>query len=850
MFRYISFLSVLTFLCLYTVSVQAQQDGSYEQTIADNNQLLENEEERPVAYLKLARIYSSEDFSAYNPDTAYTMIREAQRAIRKLKDKKQEKLEKQGLGRSAMRKLRKEIQLKGLAYNLKRGTRHAMTFYIDHYSRLPHELEDSAQIAYLKFHYEELKLDNNYEQLKNFANSRREDLEEYLPEVVPELEAAIFEAYFKDRDSTDINNLLLLLRDYPAVANRVDQALSEAVIQLPLITKIESEIRGIDRRKLPKTIKVIYLYHFYTGEWGDLIGFQNRYPEYAESFDSQRAITLAKMAPDLELGYTDDRYEAYENYIRLAAPVHKAYQALQKMIRRDIEEKRWSAAVKTVEQFAPAFGENDPRITHLLEILQRADENIVPVSLGEIVNSYDGEYAPVISADGQQLYFCRNIDNNEEIYVSEKKNEQWDTPIAIEELNTLENHEAPLALSTDGSTLMMYDNGIVEYTNKGPNGWTKPQHFFIGEREPEWQGVTTFSEDQQVAILAAKTINIIGPRNEDNIDLFVSYKQEDGSWGTPINLGPKLNTPFEDRCPFLHPDQRTLYFSSSGHGGLGQLDVFITRRIGDGWEEWSEPINLGKEINFPGYDWGYRISTDGKLAYFSTSHPYRKEELYQVEVPERFRPQPVSTISGRISGLDGAAINPRLQIEDLTTGEIIKEVIPDPVTGDFIITLPSGILYSYTITGEGLYPISNNLDLRGKETIVKLTEDIEVPTIEQIQEGGLILPIKNLFFDTDKHQIKSASYSSLNRLAELVENYNLQVEIAGHTDNVGTANYNKTLSQNRADAARTYLIDQGVDASQISAVGYGLTQPVATNKTDLGRAQNRRVEIRFKKAGG
>ena len=850
MFRYISLLSFLAFLCSYTVSVQAQQNGSYEQTIAENNQLLEDEEKRPVAYLQLARVYSSEDFSAYNPDTAYTMIREAQRAIRKLKDNKQEKLEKQGLGRSAMRKLRKEIQYKGLAYNLKRGTRHAMTFYIDHYSRLPHELEDSAQIAYLKFHYEEIKLDNNYVQLKNFANTRREDLEEYLPEVIPALEAAIFDAYFKNRDSTDINNLLLLLRDYPAVASRVDQALSKAVVQMPLITKIESEIRGIDRRKLPNTIKVIYLYHFYTGEWGDLIGFQNRYPEYAESFDVQRAITLAKMAPDLELGYTDDRYEEYENYIRLAAPVHKAYQALQKMIRGDIEEKRWSAAAKTVEQFAPAFGENDSRITHLLEILQRADENIIPVSLGEIVNSYDGEYAPVISADGQQLYFCRNIDNNEEIYVSEKKNAQWDTPIAIEELNTLENHEAPLALSTDGSTLMMYDNGIVEYTNKGPNGWTKPQHFFIGEREPEWQGVTTFSEDQQIAILAAKTINIIGPRNEDNIDLFVSYKQEDGSWGAPINLGTQLNTPFEDRCPFLHPDQRTLYFSSSGHGGLGQLDVFITRRIGDGWEEWSEPINLGKEINFPGYDWGYRISTDGKLAYFSTSHPYRKEELYQVEVPERFRPQPVSTISGRISGLDGAAINPRLQIEDLTTGEIIKEVIPDPSTGDFIITLPSGILYSYTITGEGLYPISNNLDLRAKETIVKLTEDIEVPTIEQIQEGGLILPIKNLFFDTDKHQIKSASYSSLNRLAKLVKNYNLQVEIAGHTDDVGTATYNKTLSQNRADAARTYLINQGVDASQISAVGYGLTQPVATNKTDLGRAQNRRVEIRFKKVGG
>ena len=290
---------------------------------------------------------------------------------------------------------------------------------------------------------------------------------------------------------------------------------------------------------------------------------------------------------------------------------------------------------------------------------------------------------------------------------------------------------------------------------------------------------------------------------------------------------------------------RTMYFSSSGHGGIGNLDVYMTTRIGDGWDKWTTPVNLGKEINSYAHDWGYRISTDGATAYFSIGTYNNREDIYQVEVPERFRPDPVSTISGLVTGLDGQPINATLIIEDLTTDEKIKEVQPDPETGRYIITLPAGRLYSYTIAGKNLYPISNNIDLRTNEQGIAIQEQIKVPTLGQIQNGGLVLPLKNLFFDTDKYEIKSISHKELNRLTNLIKKYKLIVEIAGHTDNVGTPEYNRALSQSRADAARTYLIEQGISPEQIIATGYGMEQPVATNETEAGRAQNRRVEIRF-----
>ncbi|MCB0554825.1 MAG: OmpA family protein [Phaeodactylibacter sp.] len=827
-------------------ALQQIESADYESAEAGLRAALERAPEAADAHFGLARLYGEPGYARYNPDTAYTFLRNAQRYYRKLSKGRQKKLDQQEMGAGAMRSLKSELREKGLEFALEKGRSEALLQYMEHYKRLNQESESRAMAAFLALRLEELQQLGRYDSLKNFALVRESDLREYQPELMPALQDAIFAAFFSERDSTRLEDLFVLLKDYPPAARRLDAPLSAALWKKPLITRAEGFMRGADHRYLPRTIEAVYYYHFITGEWSDLVGFQNRYPEYVDSFNLPRAFTVARLAPDLKIGYTDDRKEAYEHYIELAAPVQKAFTALQQLIARDLEAERWEDAIATVERFSPYFGEEDPRVLGLKEILQRPLEGLEPLSLGEAVNTYLGEYSPVVSADGQRLLFCRNQGNNEDIYMAERQEQGWGEAMAVEALNTTESHEAPLALSADGTTLLMYDGGIVKFTNKTREGWSAPRNFFSEANTPDWQGTTAFAANREAVILAARTFDVVGARNDDNIDLFVSFRQPDGSWGAPVNLGPTLNTPFEDRSPFLHPDMRTLYFSSSGHGGLGKLDVFVTTRIGDGWLDWTPPVNLGKEINGPGNDWGYRITTDGATAYFSGGVFGGKEDLFQVGVPEKLRPQPVSTISGRLAGLNGRPVAATIVLADLNTGEEVGIAEPDPETGAYFITLPSGKLYSYTIRGEGMYPTSNNIDLRESTTGIAVKENITVPTIREIQEGGITLSLKNLFFDTDQYNIRPESYTELNRLAALVKTYGLTVEIAGHTDNVGTPAYNLELSQNRAKAARSYLLAQGCAPEQVTARGYGLSQPIADNDSEEGRAQNRRVEIRFR----
>jgi outer membrane protein OmpA-like peptidoglycan-associated protein len=830
---------------------QAPSQPALGRSLSEYQQVLRSNapegEEATTAAFGLASIYANTDFERYNPDTAYTYLRDGQRQFRRLNKREQKRVEEAGYDRSQVRDLKNDIREKGLAFKIKEGNSQAMLDYMDHYSRLPHELESAAMAAYLRFRLGELEGRQQYDSLKLFAQRYERQLDEYLPELRPRLHEAAFKAYFHTQDSTDFRALVRLLKDFPDTAPQLDRWFSLLLRQEPYITRAENELRGLNFRFLPRTARIIYFYHYYTGEWSDLLGFQNRYPMYSDSFNFQRALAVAQAAPDLDVGFTADRRGLYERYIELGAPTHKAYVALQQLLENKLENKEWESAKQELERFAPYF-QDDERIISLRELLDQPPEGLQPISLGDTINSVYGEYAPVVSADGQRVYFCRNLDGNEDIYMGERSAEgYWQRPVPLKELNTKTNHEAPLAISADGSTLLMYKGGDVNYTERTPTGWSAPRPFFREAQRPDWQGMTSMSSDQRVAIFAARSVDCIGARNEDNIDLFLAYRQPDGSWGQPVNMGTALNTPFEDRSPFLHPDQRTLYFSSGGRGGFGELDVFVTKRIGDGWEEWSEPVNLGKEINGPGYDWGYRISTDGSMAYFSTYVPGWKEELYRIGVPERYRPTPVTTINGRLQSIEELPDDVSVVIEDLDTGEAVGMATPDPVTGEFFVTLPLGKRYSYTVKGEGLYPISDNLDLREVDQTEQLRTELDVPTIAEAQAKGMALPLKNLFFETDSYVIDRASYVELNRLAELVQQYDLKVEIAGHTDNQGGAAYNLELSQNRAEAARRYLIEQGCAPEQIRAKGYGLTQPIATNATTEGRAQNRRVEIRFEK---
>jgi hypothetical protein len=291
---------------------------------------------------------------------------------------------------------------------------------------------------------------------------------------------------------------------------------------------------------------------------------------------------------------------------------------------------------------------------------------------------------------------------------------------------------------------------------------------------------------------------------------------------------------------------KTLYFSSNGHGGLGGFDVYKTTRIYDtSWIYWSEPINMGKDINTADDDWGYRISTDGEKAFFAKKNINGDEDLFYIKIPPHLRPNYVATISGKLLDKNKNPISAKIMWEDLETGKNIGESKSDPTNGDFFIVLPLGKIYGYYIDKEDFFPISNNIDLRNINKKIEIEKNIDLVSFKEMIDEGIAVPICNLFFNINEYELLPSSLPELKRISKIIKSKNLKVEISGHTDNTGQSEYNQKLSEYRANAVKEFLIKEGCNANMLISIGYGDTKPIYSNQTETERARNRRVEIRF-----
>ena len=612
-----------------------------------------------------------------------------------------------------------------------------------------------------------------------------------------------------------------------------------------------------------KVLKVLYQHYAADGELSSLDKFYQKYPYYGDGEQLKKDMKIAEQGANLNLmkPFELSKTKDYEDYIREAAPKELAFVALQRMIAEDIKEQKWGVAKAKVERYGAWFGEKHPKIEGLLGILDAKDQDIIHDCLSSKVNSELEEYVPIISMDDQYLYFCRWDLTNENIYVSEFDGKEWGTAYPLEELNTPTKNEGPMAVSADNSEMIIFVEGDLYYSTKTNEGWQAPEPYPSPINSESWDADAMLSSDGRAMVFVSRRKEVLDMYHEKwaayhgdgfgNIDIFVSLKNENGKWQKPINLGEQINTPYAERTPFLHPDMKTLYFSSDGHGGVGKMDVYKTTRLDDTWMNWTEPVNLGKNINTTENDWGYKISTDGKMAYFAVKNDKdankASQDICTIELPEWLRPGKVSTISGHLTDTDGQAIEAEIVWEDLQTGEIVGRLKSNPKTGEFFIALPNDRQYSYFVSKDGFFPKANNIDLRDKGERIDVDERLEMVRIEEMVENDIALPLKNLFFETSKFDIQSASFLELGRLAKLVQDYDLVVEISGHTDDRGSDADNKTLSQNRANEVKSYLVKQGCNVANIQAVGYGETKPIQSNKTEEGRAQNRRVEVRFKK---
>jgi outer membrane protein OmpA-like peptidoglycan-associated protein len=623
---------------------------------------------------------------------------------------------------------------------------------------------------------------------------------------------------------------------------------------------IVNHTSGFERKEAILTLHDMYAID---GEKQTLDQFYSKYDDAFLAELKEKDYELVYLGNELNLlaPYDSSDYDLYDEYIRLAAPREKAFVALQRMISKSIDNKDWDAALEKLEYYLEYWGNLNKKVKDLIEMVKsKWDDSITINSVGSNINTVSGgEYVPVISADDKLLYFCgRDRDDNiggEDIFVSKYKDGSWSKSELVSDLSNSSIHDAPESLSSDGTKFLIFKSGKLYYSEKSSTGWDEAIKFPETINSSSWQADAMISSDGKALIFSSvksggyNFVNTNNPYHGDNAypsDIYVSILDENNNWGTPINLGPTINTPFGDRSPFLHPDMKTLFFSSDGHGGLGKLDVFKSTRLADScWDCWSEPINLGKEINTSESDWGYTISTNGEKAYFSKMLKNNSYDIYWINLPKHLRPELVATISGKITNRENQPVSAEIRWEDLETGKSIGQSKSDPTNGNFFIVLPLNKIYGYYVNKEGYYPISNNIDLRKIDKTIDIEENIILISYKQMADEGITVPINNLFFDFAKSELLPYSLPELRRVASIIKSNNLTVEIGGHTDNVGDDKKNQLLSEQRAQAVKDFLINEGCQADLFKITGYGETKPLATNDDDKGRAKNRRVELKL-----
>ncbi len=563
-------------------------------------------------------------------------------------------------------------------------------------------------------------------------------------------------------------------------------------------------------------------------------------------------------------------YPALEEFIKDFAPDEYAFVALKRRTENLTNYRKWDSAVSIFKNFQHLFPNKINHIDQIIKILQAPTEGLKIQNLGANINSSADEWDPCPTPDGKYIFFSTrgrpDSYGNSDVYFSKNENGVWQKAQNVGPRINAKRDETIDNIDPDGNGIWL--SGTFEgtfgafdiyYIRRDENGWGPLEHLPYPINTPYVDEGACLSSDGKVLIFTSDRPGGIGDfqpygslfhgNNMGNMDLYVSFKTDTG-WSNPVNLGPTINTPYAERSPYLHPDGKTLYFSSDGHPGLGRLDVFKTVRLkDDSWTEWSMPINLGKEINTILDDWGYKVSLRGDSAFFA-SHwridGFGGWDLYTVTLPKFAKPQKFATIRGKVIDPLGKPLSAKINIEDLQTLKNVGTLSSNPEDGSFLIVLPLGKNYGYFAEKNGYFPVSNNLDLINFQRDTNIYLDIVLYPVEFLVEKQKKVRLNNIFFDFDKYTLKAESFPELDRVVKLLkENQDFFIHIDGHTDSIGTDTYNLQLSQKRAEAVRNYLISKGIRAERISIFGYGASLPVASNATEEGRALNRRVEIWF-----
>lgn len=593
----------------------------------------------------------------------------------------------------------------------------------------------------------------------------------------------------------------------------------------------------------------------------------------------------------------DQAIKYLEKAVELISPLRfQAYMLLGEAYHRNYEFDKAIAAYNICRQHSK--NKDKPQADDIKKIAKKIAEcetakelilhpvNVFIDNLGSTVNTPYSEYGPLITADGAALYFTSSrpdpkgiagLDTyNENIYVTYRQSGEWTKPVSLaKSINTVNTNNAAAGISPSGDLLFVFlseNGGDLGYTFLNGDAWTPKKTLGNAINSPAHEASATLSPD-------GRTLYFVSNRNNPNGDHQIYYSNRDaqGIWMPARPLGEPIASGYDERAVFIHANGKTIYFSSNGHNTMGGYDIFRSD-FEDG--QWTTPVNMGYPINTPEDDLFFMLNASGRYAYFSSFRKggwgfydlYRitfigdekptisasednliaymqnplSETLVEKKVKVRHDSKTVTLVKGAVKDANtNKPIFANVEITDNELGEIIAEFTTNSQTGSYMVALPSGKNYGFVVKAKDYLFYSENIDIRDNSEYQEIRKDILMSNAESV---GSKVVLNNIFFNTGSAEFSDASILELNQMVQMLNDHpKLRIEVSGHTDNTGPAEFNLYLSTARAKAVVDYLISTGISANRLTYVGYGFDQPVASNATAEGRMANRRTEFKVLK---